>query len=302
VTDISLGVGVGLICALLSALGTNLAFLFKHRGALAAPDVDVRHPLRSAIDLFRSRWWTIGWCVAVVAFALHVAALALAPLSIGQAVLSGGLVFLAVLAERFFGFDLGRRQWIGIGLVAVSLSLLTLTGGGGGEDHSDYSIAGMIIFESIAVGVGLLLVLSHLIERIPAQRGVLLGVAAGLGFGIADVAIKALSGDLAGGPIGLLSPWSVIIVTAAVFSFFASARSLQIGDGVAVIAVTSVAANLTAIVAGLAVFGDELGDGALEIGVRVAAFILILVGAALIPAPVRAGEALEGSAMAPRSG
>jgi drug/metabolite transporter (DMT)-like permease len=302
VTDISLGVGVGLLCALLSALGTNLAFLFKHRGALAAPDVDVRHPLRSAIDLFRSRWWTIGWCVAVVAFALHVAALALAPLSIGQAVLSGGLVFLAVLAERFFGFDLGRRQWIGIGLVAVSLSLLTLTGGGGGEDHSDYSIAGMIIFESIAVGVGLLLVLSHLIERIPAQRGVLLGVAAGLGFGIADVAIKALSGDLAGGPIGLLSPWSVIIVTAAVFSFFASARSLQIGDGVAVIAVTSVAANLTAIVAGLAVFGDELGDGALEIGVRVGAFVLILVGAALIPAPVRAGEALEGSAMAPRSG
>jgi drug/metabolite transporter (DMT)-like permease len=292
VTGVSLAVGVGLICALLSALATNLAFLFKHRGALAAPDVDVRHPLRSAIDLFRSRWWTIGWCVAVVAFALHVAALALAPLSIGQAVLSGGLVFLAVLAERFFGFDLGRRQWIGIGLVAVSLSLLTLTGGGGGEDHSDYSIAGMIIFESIAVGVGLLLVLSHLIERIPAQRGVLLGVAAGLGFGIADVAIKALSGDLAGGPIGLLSPWSVIIVTAAVFSFFASARSLQIGDGVAVIAVTSVAANLTAIVAGLAVFGDELGEGALEIGVRVAAFILILVGAALIPAPVRAGEAL----------
>lgn len=301
-TDISLGVGVGLLCALLSALGTNLAFLFKHRGAVAAPDVEMRHPLRSAIDLFRSKWWSIGWGVAGVAFALHVAALTLAPISIGQAVLAGGLVFLAVLAERFFGFELGRRQWIGIGLVAVSLSLLTLTGGGGGESSSDYSIAGMIIFEGIAVIVGLLLVLSHLIERIPVQRGVLLGIAAGLGFGIADVAIKALSGDLAGGPVGLLSPWSVIIVTAAVFSFFASARSLQIGDGVAVIAVTSVAANLSTIVAGLAVFGDELGDDVLEIGVRVGAFVLILVGAALIPAPVRAGEALEGSAMAPRSG
>ena len=206
-----------------------------------------------------------------------------------------------MLAERFFGFELGRRQWTGIGLVAVSLSLLTLTGGGGGEDHSNYSLAGMIIFESIAVGVGLLLVLSHLIERIPVQRGVLLGIAAGLGLGISDVAIKALSGDLGSGPIGLLSPWSVIIVTAAVFSFFASARSLQIGDGVAVIAVTSVAANLTAIVAGLAVFGDELGDDALEIGVRVGAFILILIGAALIPAPVRAGEALGESSVEPGS-
>jgi multidrug transporter EmrE-like cation transporter len=301
VTGVSLSVGLGLICALLSALGTNLAFLFKYKGAVAAPDVDMRHPLRSAVDLFRSKWWSIGWGVAVAAFALHVAALTLAPISTGQAVLAGGLVFLAVLAERFFGFELGRRQWIGIALVAVSLSLLTLTGGGGGKAHSDYSLAGMIVFEGIAIGVGLILVLSHLIERIPVQRGVLLGIAAGLGFGISDVAIKALSGDLDSGPVGLLSPWTVVIVTAAVFSFYASARSLQIGDGVAVIAVTSVAANLSTIVAGLAVFGDRLGNDALVVGVRVAAFALILAGAALIPAPVRAGDALEESAAEPAS-
>jgi hypothetical protein len=113
------------------------------------------------------------------------------------------------------------------------------------------------------------------------------------------VAIKALSGDLDRGLVGLLSPWSVLIVTAAIFSFFASARSLQIGDGVAVIAVTSVAANLSTIVAGLTVFGDELGDDAREVGVRVAAFALILLGAALIPAPVRAGEAIEEAAGEP---
>jgi hypothetical protein len=157
----------------------------------------------------------------------------------------------------------------------------------------------MIVFEGIAVGVGLLLILSHLIECIPAQRGVLLGIAAGLGFGILDVAIKALSGDLGSGPVGLLSPWSVAIVTAAVFSFYASARSLQIGDGVAVIAVTSVAANPSTILAGLAVLGDRLGDDAVAVGVRLAAFALILVGAALIPAPVRAGEALESQPRSP---
>jgi anti-anti-sigma factor len=87
----------------------------------------------------------------------------------------------------------------------------------------------------------------------------------------------------------------VIIVTAAIFSFYASARSLQIGDGVAVIAVTSVAANLSTILAGLAVFGDRVGSDVLIVGVRLAAFALILVGAALIPAPLRAREALEES-------
>ncbi len=89
-----------------------------------------------------------------------MAALFLAPISIGQAVLAGGLVFLAVLAERYFGFKLGRRQWIGIGLVAVSLALLTVTGESAGGAHSGYSLTGMIVFEGIAVGVGLLLVFS----------------------------------------------------------------------------------------------------------------------------------------------
>ena len=58
---------------------------------------------------------------------LHVGALALAPLSIVQAVLSAGLVFLAVLAERFFGFRLGRRQWIGVIITAAGLAVIGLT-------------------------------------------------------------------------------------------------------------------------------------------------------------------------------
>jgi drug/metabolite transporter (DMT)-like permease len=277
-------------------VGTNLAFLFKHRGACAAPDVDVRHPWRSAVDLFRSKWWSIGWGVAAIGFALHAAALSLAPISIGQAVLAGGLVFLAVLAERFFGFEVGRRQWVGIALVAVSLGVLTATGGGSKGANSGYSLAGMIAFEAAAVVAGALLVLSHARDRHLVQVGVPLGLAAGLGFGISDVAVKGFSGDFGGGVLGLLSPWALLIVTAALFSFFASARSLQIGEAVAVIAVTSVAANLSTIVAGVAVFGDQLGHGTLEIGARVTAFALIIVGTGLIPAPVRAGEALQESA------
>ena len=89
----------------------------------------VRHPLRSAADLFRSRWFAIGWGVAVGAWVLHVGALALAPLSIVQAVLSGGLVFLAVFAERFFGFRLGRRQWAGVIVTAAGLAIIGLTSG-----------------------------------------------------------------------------------------------------------------------------------------------------------------------------
>jgi len=54
--------------ALACALATNAGLLIRHRGAVAAPDVDGRHPLRSARGLFASKWWTIGWIGAVVAW------------------------------------------------------------------------------------------------------------------------------------------------------------------------------------------------------------------------------------------
>src|SRR6186997_2054364 len=105
---------LGAAVAVGSAVATNVGFLLRHRGAVAAPDVDPFHLLRSAVGLFRSKWWTIGYLVAVVAYGLHVGALVLAPLSLVQSVLAGGLVLLAVIAERFFGFRVGKREWIGV--------------------------------------------------------------------------------------------------------------------------------------------------------------------------------------------
>jgi hypothetical protein len=80
---------LGLALTVASALTTNVGFLLRHRGAVAAPDVDVRRPLHSAIGLFRSKWWTLGYLLAALAYALHVGGLALAPLSLVQAVLAG---------------------------------------------------------------------------------------------------------------------------------------------------------------------------------------------------------------------
>lgn len=278
----------GLVLAVASALGTNASFLFKARGAVAAPPVRVRHPLRSAVDLFRSRWFAIGWLVAIGAWMLHVGALALAPLSIVQAVLSGGLVFLAVLAERFFGFHLGRRQWIGVTITALGLAVIAVTGTSGHAQRP--SIAALIAVECsiFAIGGGLVRVSTrrHMPDR---PESLLLGIAAGALFGVSDVAIKYLSG--AHEPLlGLLSPWTLSALLAAVVSFYASARSLQLGQAVEVIALTSVAANLAAIIGGILVFHEPVGSSPLAIVGRMLAFCLVIAGAAMMPAPLRVSE------------
>jgi drug/metabolite transporter (DMT)-like permease len=282
---------LGIILSLLCALATNAGFLLKHRGACAAPDVSLRHPLSSAIGLFRSKWFTLGMLVALVAWSFHVAALALAPLSLVQAVISGGLVFLTVLAERFFGFTVGTRQWAGVGLTALGLVLLAATLPHSTGAHSNYSLAAMIAFESALLVLGTVLVLSPKLGS-HEHHGVMLGTAAGILFGVSDVAIKALTGPVGElGVGGLVSPWLVTCVLASVIAFFACARGLQKGEAVPVITLTSAAANVTAISGGILVFGDPMPSDPVGIVLQSFAFVLVIGAAALMPAPLRATRA-----------
>jgi drug/metabolite transporter (DMT)-like permease len=291
---------IGLLLAGLSALVTQVGFLLRHRGAVEAPAVDVRRPLRSAAGLFRSRWWTIGYALAIVAYVCHVGAMALAALSLVQAVLAGGLVLLAVIAERFFGFELARRQWVGVLLTAAGLALLAITGDArSGQASADYSEAAMLIFEAALTAGGVALILSCR-GRPVEHTGVVLGIAAGLVFTLTHVAVKALTGKVDTTVAEVLSsPYLYLALLGGVAAFFASARSLQIGPAVPVIAVTAIAGNASAIPAGIVVFGDPVGRHAPEIGVRMVAFLLVVAAAALIQAPVRAVELGDGAAEEP---
>ena len=273
---------LGLTLALASALTINLGFLFKYRGAVVAAPVEARHPIRSAAALFRSKWFAVGWLIAIAAWLLHVGALAHAPLSMVQAVLAGGLVFLAVLAERFFGFHLGRREWFGVAITAAGLAVLGLTGGTAVHPHHA-SLAALISVESAIVAASVVLLAVSAQRHVSdSTEGLLLGLAAGALFGVSDVAIKYLT-HAPGVLYGLVSPWTATAVGAGTIAFYASARSLQLGPGVEVIAYTSVAANLTAITGGILVFSEPIGSGPLAITGRLLAFGLVVGGAALMP-------------------
>jgi hypothetical protein len=283
---------IGLLLALACALVTNIALLCKHRGAVAAPAVDARHPLRSAAGLFRSRWWTIGFAIAFGAWGLHVGALALAPLSLVQAVISGGLVMLAMPARRWFGIELGRREWLGLGLSGAGLALLAVTlEDASGHVHAGYSTSAMVAFEGGAIGLGALLLLSGRMERARGRHGVILAAAAGLLIGVSDVSVKALTGTVPDQLLAIVSPWTLVAAVAAVAAFYALARGLQIGGAIQVIALSSVAANLSAVLGGIVVFGDPVGSDPLGVTLRATAFVAIILAAALLPTPVRTAAA-----------
>ena len=113
-----------------------------------------------------------------------------------------------------------------------------------------------------------------------------LGVAAGTLFGVSDISLKYLTHAAHAGMVaGIANGWAAAALVASVVAFYASARSLQLGPPLEVIAYTSIAANLIAIGGGILVFHDTIGHGALQITGRMLAFGLVILGAAVMPAP-----------------
>jgi hypothetical protein len=284
-------VQLGILLALASAFVANLGLLCKYRGAVAAPSVELSHPLRSGAGLFRSRWWTIGFGIATVGWFLHVGALSVAPLSLVETTISGGILLLAWLAERWFGVKVGPREWIGLGLCAIGLGLLAVTSMGGGGSSSSYSFEAMVAFEAAAVGIGAALLLSGSAGMPGRASGPALGIAAGLLLGVANVAVKALTGTVPGDPLSVLSPWTLTALIAGVGAFLALGRGLQTGGAIAVITLSSVSANLVSVAGGIAVFGDPMGSDPLAIAARSAAFAAVIAAVIILPAPGRPAAA-----------
>lgn len=289
----SVSVQIGLLLALGTAFVSVLGFLYKHRGAVESPEVDMRRPLSSSFALFRNPWYTLGIVVAMAGWGLHVGALALAPISLVQATIAGGLVLLTVTADRLFAHEVTRREWIGVALAALGLAFLAATlGDTAKEAHSDYEAARLVPFVGIVSLAAL--VVAWFAGR-TLREGVMLGASAGLFWAASDTAIKALSGELgdSGAAAILFSPLAAVIAIASLAGLVVSARSLQIGKAVPVIAVTSVAANALTIASGPIVFAEPLPEDTLGVVVRMAAFVLVISAAALTPAPVAAAEAAE---------
>src|SRR3954452_12360678 len=285
-----LSVQLGLLLALATSVASLLGFLLKHRGAVESPDVEWRRPVRSSLRLFRSRTYAIGMAVAMLSWGLHVGALSLAPISLVQTIIAGGLVLLTVLANSFFGHDVTQREWLGVGMTAVGLAFLAATVGDTGDNaHADFTPATLIAFVGALTAIGTAAAVAGWRTR---QGASLVAVSAGLLWAASDTSIKALSGTLDDRGIGVMwHPLAPTILVLSLYGLLVSTRSLQRGRAVPVIALTSAAANVMTIAAGPIVFGEPMPSSAAGVAIRLLAFALVVTAAALTPPPQARTEA-----------
>ncbi|HEY0317445.1 MAG TPA: hypothetical protein VGC49_04040 [Solirubrobacterales bacterium] len=273
---------IGLALAVAAALLGNLASLLKHRGCQHAEPVHIQRPLRTARRLAASPWFTAGWGLAAIAWLVHVAALSMAPISLVQAVLAGGAVSVAVMAQRIFGDPVEWRQWLALLLGGAGLAMLVLTVPHFNGTHSGFQLGSILGFEGGLVLIAVALVMGHRSERLAGHGHVLLAAIAGILFALAGIAIKGLTG--AGGvSIAVLAPWALMILVAGVLAQYTAAAALQRGGAIETIGLMGLIANATQIVGGVLVFGDPLSSHPLGLILQGSAFAMVCASALLIP-------------------
>jgi hypothetical protein len=108
-------------------------------------------------------------------------------------------------------------------------------------------------------------------------------------FGVSDIAVKHLVHPALGDVMLLVNPWTLSALIAMVVAFYASARSLQLGPAIPVIMFTSLTGNIIALLGGILVFHDPVGRTPAQVAARMAAFCLVILGAAMLPGRLRAG-------------
>jgi len=279
-------IGAGVTLALGSTAALNWGFVRQHGAAADLPPLTVRRPLQSLRLLFSHLRWLVGFVVGLAGWALYVAALRLAPLSLVQAVSAGGIGLLALLVERTTSVRLTRREWASVALAVAGLTLLgvSLVGhAGSGRHGSSLEVAAWVTVSILAAAV----VAGPLTTRLVAGAG--FGLAAGLLYGAGDVATKAA---VAG---GVAAAFVAGALACHGLAFVSLQLAFQRGGALTTVGLSTLLTNALPIVAGTTLFHEGLPGGVLGV-VRVLSFTCVVAGAAGLsstagaPEPARAGS------------
>lgn len=247
----SLALGLGL--ALLASLALNGSYLLQHVGGRSAPAVAARHPLRTLRGLAGSPLWAAGLAMGLAGWALHVGALARAPLSLVQAFGAGGLALVAPAGMRLLRERLSRAELAAVALMVAALVLLAAGARTAAQPAHVPSLALALYLAIAAAGA------AAIAARRPGAP--LLGAAGGVLYGAADAATKAATIAAQHGAVAAAAAWIAAVLLLSGGAFLCFQRGLQIGAAVPVVALMTAATNAVAMLGGVLVLGDPLGRG-----------------------------------------
>jgi drug/metabolite transporter (DMT)-like permease len=193
---------LGIAVALLAATVYNLGFVLEKRALGRMPAIDPRHLRELLHTLFTAPAWLVGFTLIAGGLVLQVVVLSLEPLTVAQPLQASGVVVTIVLSRLVLRERLGAAELACVGAIAGSVVLLSLSNGGGSAGAVGVHADGLAIAAAATPTCLSGLIIYNWTHRAFARRhrfpvtGVGYGLSAGLMYGVAGLALKALSAEV----------------------------------------------------------------------------------------------------------
>jgi drug/metabolite transporter (DMT)-like permease len=288
----------GIALALLATTAYNVGLILEKRALGRMPTLDIRRVPRLVVSLLTSRAWLAGFALMLAGLACQTIVLTFEPVSVVQPVLASGVVLVLVLSRLVLRERLrGNEVWC-VTAIAVAVVLLALSASGAEESHyANPRWMAAVIIPSIVVGLVVAVGSLRTRGRGTPVSGVWAGVGTGLLYGVAALAIKALSGILvrhqtvAALAVSLISsPYLYVLGGCLAVAMLLFQAALQAGRASIVIPVSAVTGSTYFIITGTWLFHEHLpadpGKLALRLaGIALAALVVITLSRQ-VPEPV----------------
>lgn len=260
-----------MICALGAAICFGTASVLQAVATRAA-EPGTGSGVDAALFLRALRQWRYlaGLCLDGIGFVLQIVALRHIPIYAVGAALAASLAVTAVVAARLLRVRLTGTEWGAVGVVCAGLVMLGLASGEEGSGKGTLALKlGLLAM------TGLVLVVGAVAGGLPDRsRALTLGLAAGTGFGVVEVAVRLID-DISLSALSNPAFYALLLGGGAAFLLLTSA--LARGSVTAATAGLVLGETVGPAVVGVAWLGDRTREGLTWLAV--AGFVVAVAGA-----------------------
>lgn len=245
-----------MICALGSAVCFGTASVLQAVAARAA-EPGSGSGVDPALLLRALRQWRYiaGLALDGLGFVLQIIALRSLPIYAVGAALAASLAVTAVVAARLLAVRLTGTEWAAVSVVCAGLAMLGLASGAEGDRAGSSALRWAMLGVALAV-----LLMGSAAGRLPDKpRALVLGLGAGVGFGVVEVAVRLIDSVALPAVLGNAALYALLLGGGTAFLLLTSA--LQRGSVTTATAGMVLGETIGPAVVGVVWLGDRTREG-----------------------------------------
>lgn len=269
-----------------SALAAATSSVLQHRSARRARD----HPAHRLFGHLLTRpTWIAGLVAAVIGLVLHAIALAHGQLAVVQPLLISGVLLALPISALLEGRRPSGKEWLWAVVLVAGLAVFLVAAH---PSTGRVALDADVLFWATTGGVVAMAILAVLGLAWPhGHAPALLGMAAGIGYGVVAALLKQMTTITRSGVLHLLSGWPLyafLAIGAVSLALTQMAyRAGPLAHSMPALTVTDPAAS---VVLGVLAFQEKLASGPMSIALQAAGFVLIAGAAVQLARRTQAGD------------